>query len=220
MQVDGVANIALNAVPNVVPNVAPNVVPNITADVAPNVTPNVVPNITADVAPNVTPNVVPNIAADIAPNVAPNVAADIAPNVVPNVIPNVAPTVIPNMAPNVVPNAAPNAVLNPLNLHPAAWPAETELIFVSGTTRVMLTMQQPLMRSVICDTFERVRVHLLFNNAFPDASIVRSMTRTSLVEAAESRGQASSIHQRLLHDEAYVMHMIRLVCNYTFMRSN
>ena len=160
--------------------------------------PNVVPNVVSNVVPNIAPIVVPNL------NVGPNVV----PNVEPNVVPNVEPNVVPNVEPNVVPNVAPN-------LHPDAWPAETDLIFVPGTTRVMLTAQRPLLRSVIHDAFERVRLYLLFNNAFPDAVTILSMTRDSLITAAESRERASGIHQRLLHDEGYVTNMIRLVSHYT-----
>jgi hypothetical protein len=187
-------NDGLNVAPNVVSNVVPNITPNI---IIPNVAPNVVPN--SCVAPNVVPN----------PNVAPNVVPT--PNVAPNLVPtpNVAPDVIPNLnVDNPVPNVAPN-------LHPATWPVETDLIFVPGTMRVMLTAQRPLMRSVIHDAFERVRLYLLFNNAFPDAAIILSMTKDSLITAAESHERALSIHQRLLHNEQYVTNMIRLVSHYT-----
>jgi len=179
-----------------VPNVAPNVAPNF---IAPNIAaPNVTSNVMSDIAPNIAPNIV-------VPNIAPNVVAlNSAPNVV---VPNI---VTPNVVPNDVLNAAPNPP-------PAAWPVETELIFVPGTTRVMLTTQRPLMRSVIHDAFERVRVQLLFNNAFPDAAFILSMTKDALVTAAESRERSSSIHQRLLNDEEYLTSMIRLVSHYTCM---
>jgi hypothetical protein len=172
------------------------------SNVVPDVAPNVVPGVAANVVPNVAPNVVPGVAPNVVPNVAPIVT-----NVVPNV-PVLAPNIVANVAPNVVPDIAPN-------LHPALWPVETDLVFVSGTTRMLLTIQRPLMRSVIQDTFERIRVNLLFNNAFPDAAVALSMTRASLIVAAESHVRASGIHRRLLNDEEYMTNMIRLVSHFT-----
>jgi hypothetical protein len=154
---------------------------------------------------------VDNIAAsNVAPHVAPNVAPHVVPNVVSNVAPNIVPDAIPNDVPTVVPNVAPN-------VHQATWPIETDLILVPGTTRVMLTHQLPLLRSVIHDAFEGVRVSLLFGNSFPDATVIPSMTRDALVEAAESHERASNIHQRLLFDEEYATSMIRLVSHYTYL---
>ena len=174
-----------------------------------------------DDAPSAATNIVPNIIVNAPPNVVTNAAPSVAPSTAPNVVPDTAPNVVPDIAPNVIANVAPNTVPNIApNPQPAMWPVETDLIFVLGTTRVMLTVQRPLMRSVIQDAFERVRVYLLFNNAFPDAPTVLSMTKRSLTEAAESRERASSIHQRLLHDEAYVTNMIRLVSHYTFIWPN
>jgi hypothetical protein len=149
-----------------------------------------------DGVPNITPNDVPNVVLNVVPNVAPNVVANVVPNVAPNVVANVAPNVVANVIPNIIPNTP--------NLHPATWPVDTDLIFVAGTTRVTLTAQQPLLRSVMHDAFDRVRVYLLFNNAFPEATTILSMTRASLVAAAQSRERVSSIYQRLLHDEGYI----------------
>jgi hypothetical protein len=161
-----------------------------------------VPTVAHNVAPNVVPNAVPNVAPNVVPNAVPNVASNIVPNVVANVVPNTAPIPVPNVA---------------LNLHQATWPVETDLIFVSGTTKVMLTAQRPLMRCVIHGAFDEVRVSLMFSNAFPDAVTVLSMTRDALVTVAESRERSSSIHQRLLNDEGYVASMIRLVSHYACM---
>jgi hypothetical protein len=212
MEVDDGLNVAPNIMSNVVPNITPNmIVPNVVPNL--NVAPNVVPN--SHVAPNVVPN--PNVAPNVipTPNVAPNLVPtpNVAPDVVPNLnvdnpVPNVEPNVIPNVEPNVIPNVAPN-------LHPAMWPVETDLIFVPGTMRVMLTAQWPLMCSVIHNAFKRVRLYLLFNNAFPDVAIILSMTKDSLIMAAESHEHASSIHQQLLHDKQYVTNMICLVSYYT-----
>ena len=173
--------------------------------------PNVVPNTTPNVVPNSMPNVVavPSVVTNAAPHVVTNAVPYVVTNAAPHVVTNAAPHVITNVAANDVPNIAPNP-------HPV-YPVETDLIFVSGTTRLMLTAQRPLIRSVIHDAFENVRLYLLFNHAFPDAVAILSMVKDCLVEAANSRERMSSIRQRLLFDEGYVTNMIRLVSHSTYM---
>jgi hypothetical protein len=102
------------------------------------------------------------------------------------------------------------------------WPADTELVLVSGSNKVTLTNQLPLMRSVIQDAIENVRFSLLFNHAFPDAGVVLFTVRAALVAAAarSQNPRASNIHQRLLSDEEYVIKMIRLVSFVSFFMSD
>lgn len=86
-----------------------------------------------------------------------------------------------------------------------AWPADTDLCFAPGGTRVMLTLQRPLIRTVIQDAIEDLRASLTFNNAFPDSIVAISFIQHSLNSAAEKHcPAASSILRRLSHDERYV----------------
>jgi len=165
------------------------------------------PNVVA--VPSVVTNAAPHVVTNAAPHVVTNAVPYVVTNAAPHVVTNAAPHVITNVAANDVPNIAPNP-------HPV-YPVETDLIFVSGTTRLMLTAQRPLIRSVIHDAFENVRLYLLFNHAFPDAVAILSMVKDCLVEAANSRERMSSIRQRLLFDEGYVTNMIRLVSHSTYM---
>jgi hypothetical protein len=92
------------------------------------------------------------------------------------------------------------------------WPVDTELIYVGGMTKIMLTAQRPVMWTVIQDAFENVCTSLLFNCALPDTSVIPSMMRDALVAAAWlNMPRASSIHGRLLMDEVYVAKMSHLV---------
>lgn len=92
------------------------------------------------------------------------------------------------------------------------WPADTDVIFVSGTRKVTLCIQLPLMRSIILDAVEQVRISLLFTDAFPDAFAALSVIRARLIAAAASRLPiASEIHKRLVCDVDYMIKMIRLV---------
>jgi hypothetical protein len=93
----------------------------------------------------------------------------------------------------------------------SVWPVEMDLVYVSGTRKVMLTIQRPIMRTVIQDAFERVRRDLLFNNAFPDAFLVLEFTQYGLLTAAQTHDRATDIHNRLVCDAEYMNRMIRLV---------
>ena len=127
-----------------------------------------------------------------------------------NVIPEVATNVVPEVvAANVIPEVA-------LNTHQAACPVKTDVIFVSGITRVLLTNQSPIMHSIIQDALENIWVFLLFNNAFLNAITIPSVTRNAMVAAAETCQSSSRIYQRLLNDEDYMTIMNCLVSHYDY----
>jgi hypothetical protein len=92
------------------------------------------------------------------------------------------------------------------------WAEITNLCTVPGTDRVTLSVQVPIMRLVIQDAFEHVRASLLFTHAYPGPTAVVAVVRGALLSAADShRPTASSIHNRLLHDDPYLFKMSRLV---------
>src|SRR5580698_1705952 len=96
------------------------------------------------------------------------------------------------------------------------WPVKTDLIYVPGTKKFMLTTQHPIMRTVFHDTFENVHASLLFDCAFPDASVLPPMITDALVTAASFNvPRASNIYLRLLKDEEYANRMCRLVSLFT-----
>jgi hypothetical protein len=98
------------------------------------------------------------------------------------------------------------------SLHNAIWPADTELVSVTGTNKVLLTIQSPVMRTVFHTSFEHLRVSLLFIHAFPDPSLARSMASEAIAIAAHSHLPTSlNIHMRLQRDEEYMTKMCRLV---------
>ena len=92
------------------------------------------------------------------------------------------------------------------------WPIDTELIYVLGTTKIMLTAQSPVMRTVLTDSFENLHASLLIHCAFPNASAIPTFIRDALVFAASSnRPRASNIHDRLLLDSVYLATLSHLV---------
>jgi hypothetical protein len=87
------------------------------------------------------------------------------------------------------------------DLPEGAWPAETDLVFNVGSSRLMLTIQRPLVRSIIQDAIENLRAALLFNNAFPDVCFALSLIKDCLFTAADlHKPAAKDILERLKRD--------------------
>ena len=91
------------------------------------------------------------------------------------------------------------------------WPAETNIVLLPGTNRMMLMNQRPLIRLIIQDAMDKVRADLLFRHAFPDPAVALSTIRDSLLTSAAHYPSASSIYRRLLFDEAYMTAIVPLV---------
>ncbi|KAN0105102.1 hypothetical protein V8E52_011375, partial [Russula decolorans] len=91
-----------------------------------------------------------------------------------------------------------------------SFPAETELLFVSGSNKIMLTVQCLLMRAVFQEAFERIRADMVFKNAFPNIYETIEMITDSLIKAAESNDRATNIYNRLALDADYSNNMSRL----------
>jgi len=87
-----------------------------------------------------------------------------------------------------------------------------DLVFLPGSNKVMLTLQRPLVRAVIQDSFDHLRASIVFTNAFPDGSLAVEFVKDSLVLSAISHAPgARYIYQRLLYDEEYLLKIIPLV---------
>ncbi len=76
-----------------------------------------------------------------------------------------------------------------------------DLIYVEGSTKLLLTNQCPLIQAIIQDVIENLRASLLFNNAFPDATITFTLTRDALNAAAESHKPGGALVQQRLQDD-------------------
>jgi hypothetical protein len=70
--------------------------------------------------------------------------------------------------------------------HPT-WPVETNLVYVTGTTKVKLSLQPQLLQIILQDAFKRVRCGLAFQHAFPNANVLPAVVRKTLVDAADAR---------------------------------
>lgn len=95
------------------------------------------------------------------------------------------------------------------------WPAETNLVFLEESNKVMLTAQRPLVRAVVQDAIERTRAALMFSNAFPDLYETLEIVGDALIMAAEHNEAATDIRRRLLVDHMYKINLTRVVSPYT-----
>ena len=94
----------------------------------------------------------------------------------------------------------------------SAWPDETDLCFPPGGTKVMLTIQRPLVRTIIQDLIEILRASLMFENTYPDGVQSLVFVQRTLVTAAQRRLPATlSIHNQLLQDDEYILKIAPLV---------
>ncbi|KAF8260483.1 hypothetical protein EI94DRAFT_1811631 [Lactarius quietus] len=75
------------------------------------------------------------------------------------------------------------------------WPLSTDLKLIKtakGTTQMMLTMQPPIIRSVIANSFEALRASLLFEHTFPDSVLSVTFIHEALITSASIYGPSAS----------------------------
>ncbi|KAN0109460.1 hypothetical protein V8E52_009254 [Russula decolorans] len=88
------------------------------------------------------------------------------------------------------------------------WPAETNMDFRDGQTRIRLMSQPTIVRLVLQDAIENMHAFLLFRHAFPDPDLVVEGAKAALTRAARARFPgAARVHERLLSDEEYILNM-------------
>ena len=88
---------------------------------------------------------------------------------------------------------------------PFVWPSGTDLIYPPKTTKFMLTLQLPLIGTVLQDGIENLQASLLLEHTFLDPNLTVLFIRKNLVGAARSHlPRAVNIHKRLLVDNAYL----------------
>jgi len=92
------------------------------------------------------------------------------------------------------------------------WPVNTDLIYVLGSKKVMLTMQMPLIHMVVQDAFKTLQASLLFENTFLDPNLTVLYVRKNLIRAARGNlPRAADIFKHLLVDDAYLNKLSCLV---------
>ena len=70
---------------------------------------------------------------------------------------------------------------------PVVWPSDTDLVFVPGSNRLILTVQSPPVCAIIHDAFDNTQALLFFDHSFPDATMMPTLLGGCyLTVAAES----------------------------------
>ena len=108
----------------------------------------------------------------------------------------------------------PMAIVVPVVVEPPidVWPENTNILFPVGSSKVMLTLQRPLLCGVIQDAIDNMRASLLFDNALPDATLSLQFARDSLTTAAQGCcPEAAVICHRLQEDVEYFNQLVPLV---------
>ena len=92
------------------------------------------------------------------------------------------------------------------------WPSDTNLVYTDGSNKLRLTLQHPLVQRVIQDAINNFKASILFNDAFPDASISLTFARDAFLSAAKAHYPATQdIQHRLTHDVDYITQINRVV---------
>jgi hypothetical protein len=112
----------------------------------------------------------------------------------------------------VVPSEIPPADVAVSNADFPFWPAETDLVFASGSNRLKLTSQTPIVRSVIVEGIENLRAAMLFTDTFPDVCSALTLIKDSLLTSASYLLPVSAdVLDRLKVDPDYLSKVTLLV---------
>jgi hypothetical protein len=112
----------------------------------------------------------------------------------------------------VVPAQFPQAEAAVSNTDYPFWLAETDLVFASGSNRLKLTGQSPIVRSVIVQAIEHLRAAMLFTGAFPDVCEALSLIKDCLLTSASYLlPGAGDVLERLKVDPDYLTKVTLLV---------
>lgn len=87
---------------------------------------------------------------------------------------------------------------------------DTDLVLADGSTRLALNSQQPIIRSIVQTSFDKLRVSLLFQDAFPTPAIAYCFAKDALLTAADKHN-AGIVRRRIETDDEYSLKLSTLV---------
>jgi hypothetical protein len=92
------------------------------------------------------------------------------------------------------------------------WPVHTELVVSSGSDRLKLTHQRPMVCLVLHKAIKHLRATMLFTNVFPDICVALGLIKDCLLTAANQlRPGSDDVFERLTHDQDYLTKVTPLV---------
>ena len=87
----------------------------------------------------------------------------------------------------------------------------SDLVFAPGSTKVMLTLQNPLVQAVIRGSFDRLRISIVFTDAFLNAPLASLFVKEALLRSAQNRPGGGCVYERIQHDTLYFCKILPLV---------
>ena len=87
----------------------------------------------------------------------------------------------------------------------------SDLVFTPGSTKVMLTLQNPLVQAVIRGSFDLLRVSIVFTDAFPNAPLASLLVKEALLRSAQNKPGGGCVYERIQHDTLYFCKILPVV---------
>ena len=87
-----------------------------------------------------------------------------------------------------------------------------DLVFLNGSSKLMLTNQHTIICTIIHDATELLRATILTNNAFLDPVLSFNYAKHALISAAQNNSSGAAVLHRLQDDNDYLAKLVTLVC--------
>jgi hypothetical protein len=98
------------------------------------------------------------------------------------------------------------------NMPQTASPVNMDLVFSTGSNKLRLTNQHPLVHTVLHEAMELLRAAMLFNNSFPDVCAALGLIKDCVFSAVESlKLGTAEILERLTRNARYLSKITPLV---------
>ena len=87
----------------------------------------------------------------------------------------------------------------------------SDLVFALGLTKVMLTLQNPLVQAIIQGSFDLLHISIVFTDAFSNAPLASLFVKEALLHSAQNRPGGRCVYERIQHDTLYFCKILPLV---------
>jgi len=71
----------------------------------------------------------------------------------------------------------------------------SDLVFAPGSTKVMLTLQNPLVQAIIQGSFDLLHVSIVFTDAFPNTPLASLLVKEALLRSAQNKPGGGCVYK-------------------------
>ena len=107
--------------------------------------------------------------------------------------------------------AHPPVTVDTVVVTPPTWPTETDIIFLPGSNKLLLTVQHPIMHLVIQEAIKWTRANIMCGNVFPNAIDILKYIKDAFLAAADENHQAVDICCYIVVNHVYFIKMSHLM---------